>query len=315
MSLGKKKNKEEIISCIENYIDDDIELLIANERLDMGTRIVPSFDQYELYQDILKKVDEEEKKAQQKKFRLSLAKWVSACAILLVALNVGYYFTADMSFTPIYREVATVKGERMLVLLPDGSRVWLNADSKLTYPEQFAHRQRDVRLEGEAYFEVSKDITAPFHVFADDLEVKVAGTCFNVSAYSSSEMIEITLDEGSISVGESKGRQTLQEMTPGQTALYNKENRICSIEENKYYKDASSWKTNQLVFRNAKLQEVLNTLSRQFDIEFEIKNTETTAFSYNFVGRGSDLSSVIEVMEAITPIRFKKITIDKYVIE
>ncbi len=317
MSLEKDRNrdKEEIIECIGSYINDDIELLISNERIDMGTHIVPSFDEYEVFQDILKKVNEIEQKEQQKKHRFLLSKWVAACVIMLVLLNVGYYFLADANYTPTYREVVTVRGERILVLLPDGSRVWLNADSKLTYPEHFSKYKRDVQLEGEAYFEVSKDMIAPFHVLAEDLEVKVTGTSFNVSAYASSETIEVTLDEGAISVGGYKNGAAMQEMNPGQTALYDKGKHFCNIQENVHYKEASSWKNNHLTFRNAKLQDVLNTLSRQFDLEFEIHNTEATAFTYNFVGKGSDLSNVIEVMEAITPIKFKKITVDKYVIE
>ena len=85
-----------------------------------------------------------------------------------------------------------MRGEKLLVLLPDGSRVWLNADSKLTYPEQFAKYNRDVTLEGEAYFEIAKNKKSPFQVFAENVKIQVTGTCFNVKAYPSDKVIQVT---------------------------------------------------------------------------------------------------------------------------
>lgn len=120
-----------------------------------------------------------------------------ACAIALVLLNVGYlaYQNIDLS-KPVYKEVCSLKGERLVVLLEDGTRVWLNADSKLVYPEQFAKDKREVSLVGEAYFEVKKDISKPFMVQADEMNIRVTGTSFNVSGYPTDSVVMTTLDEG-----------------------------------------------------------------------------------------------------------------------
>ena len=113
----------------------------------------------------------------------TVCKW--ACAIALVLLNVGYlaYQNIDLS-KPVYKEVCSLKGKRLVVLLEDGTRVWLNADSKLVYPEQFAKDKREVSLVGEAYFEVKKDISKPFMVQADEMNIRVTGTSFDVSGLS-----------------------------------------------------------------------------------------------------------------------------------
>ena len=81
-----------------------------------------------------------------------------ARAIVLLVISVGYnYYQSHCEANLVYREVCAVRGDKLLVLLPDGSRVWLNADSKLTYPEQFAKYNRNVMLEGEAYFEIAEN--------------------------------------------------------------------------------------------------------------------------------------------------------------
>ena len=115
-----------------------------------------------------------------------------------------------------------------LYYFPDGSRVWLNADSKLTYPEQFAKYNRNVTLEGEAYFEIAENKKSP-SVLAENVKIQVTGTCFNVKAYASDKVIKTTLDEGSINIGHVQSRIPMQQMLPGQTAVYEKRSNVIKI--------------------------------------------------------------------------------------
>ena len=101
-------------------------------------------------------------------------------------------------------------------------------------------------------------------------------------------------------------------MRPGQTAVYEKGSSLCKIRANEYYKDASGWKENRLVFRNTPLEEVLAVLSRQFDVNFDIRGTKITTFTYNFVCKANDLGNILETMASITPIKFNKISEDIY---
>ena len=182
--------------------------------------------------------------------------------------------------------------------------MWLNADSKLTYPEQFAKYNRDVTLEGEAYFEIAKNKKSPFQVFAENVKIQVTGTCFNVKAYPSDKVIKTTLDEGSINIGHIRSRRPMQQIFPGQTAVYDKRSNVIKIKTDRYHDDTSSWKGNQLT-----------TLQRHFDIEIAVKNEKIASFTYNFVCKGNDLNYVLEVMQSITPVSFKKISEYTYTVE
>jgi len=258
-----------------------------------------------------------EEKRKNRRIRMPLFfKWAVACAIVLLVIGVGYnFYQSHSEANLVYREVCAVRGEKLLVLLPDGSRVWLNADSKLTYPEQFAKYNRNVTLEGEAYFEIAENKKSPFQVLAENVKIQVTGTCFNVKAYASDKVIKTTLDEGSINIGHVQSRRPMQQMLPGQTAVYEKRSNVIKIKTDRYHDDASSWKSNRLIFRNASLKEVLTTLSRHFDIEITVKNEKIASFTYNFVCKGNDLNYVLEVMQSITPVSFKKISEYTYTVE
>ena len=207
------------------------------------------------------------------------------------------------------------RGGEYTLVLEDGSRVWLNSASELRYPVRFTGKNRQVTLEGEAYFEIAENKKSPFQVLAENVKIQVTGTCFNVKAYASDKVIKTTLDEGSINIGHVQSRRPMQQMLPGQTAVYEKRSNVIKIKTDRYHDDASSWKSNRLIFRNASLKEVLTTLSRHFDIEITVKNEKIASFTYDFVCKGNDLNYVLEVMQSITPVSFKKISEYTYTVE
>lgn len=311
MRLNKHKDTDpEIINYIAEHIDHDIDCLLENKPLAMGNRKIPEFDEYKVYQNVLTAVNKKKERR-----IISILKW--ACVIALFLFNAGYftYQFVTKDETSVYREICAAKGERLVVLLGDGSRVWLNADSKLVYPEHFTGDERRVSLSGEAYFEIKKNPDNPFMVTAGEMKVRVTGTSFNVCAYPSDKEIVTTLDEGKISIGRYTGNLTMYDMIPGQTAVYEKGSRICKINSNANYKDASGWKENRLTFRNISLPEVLKVLSRKFDVKFEVPETKITSFTYNFICKANDLSNILEMMESITPVKFERISEGVYTVK
>ncbi len=318
MKLKKKHTTRdfEVIDGLEKYIDDDIQALVEGKQIELGDRELPPFDEYRIYKNIQEAVVQEEKR-KDKRIRISLLfKRMVACAIIVLTINIGYnLYQSHGEANLVYREVCTDRGEKLLVLLPDGSRVWLNADSKLTYPEQFAKYKRNVMLEGEAYFDIAENKKSPFLVFTEDVKIQVTGTCFNVKAYASDKVIKTTLDKGSVKIGNAQSRRPMQQMLPGQTAFYEKKSNVLKVKTDKNHDDASSWRNNRLIFRNTSLKEVLTTLSRHFDIDITVKNDKIFSFTYNFVCKGNDLNYVLEVMQSITPVNFKKISEDAYTVE
>lgn len=309
MRTNNQQTDPEIIHYIAEHMDSDIDRLLENKPLSMGNRELPVFDEYRVYQNILTAMDQKKERSV-----LSLLKW--ACVIALFLFNVSYFaYQFSKSETPVYREICASKGERLVVLLGDGSRVWLNADSKLVYPEQFAGDEREVSLIGEAYFDVKTNPAHPFTVRAGEMNIKVTGTRFNVCAYPSNNKIITTLDEGKISIGHYGGHAKMYEMMPKQTAVYERGSHLCKISNNEFYKDASGWKENRLTFRNAPLSEVLEVLSRQFDVSFDVREKKITAFTYNFLCKGNDLGNILETMESITPVKFKEIEEGVYIVK
>ena len=310
--LLKRRNQtdKEILNYISDHMDKDIERLLNADSLPMGGRDVPDFDKFGVYESLAQRMSRQERP------RIgTICKW--ACAIALVLLNIGYllYQHVDVS-KPVYKEVCALRGERLVVLLEDGTKVWLNADSKLVYPEKFAKKKREVMLVGVAYFEVKKDAEKPFMVQADEMNLRVTGTRFNVSVYPTDSAVTTTLDEGGIVISYPYAeRMGSYEMAPGQTAVYEKGSKICKVMQNEYYKEASDWKNNKLVFRNAPMDEVLTTLSRQFDVSFDVRSEEISKFTYNFTCKLNNLSGIFEMMSAITPIKFNEISENVYAVK
>lgn len=129
-SKKKHTNQDfEIVDGIGKYMDDDIQRIIEGKLLELGDRELPPFDEYRIYKNIQEAVMREEKRKSRRIRILLFFKWTVACAIVLLVISVGYHFyQSHNEANLVYREVCTVRGEKLLVLLPDGSRVWLNAD-------------------------------------------------------------------------------------------------------------------------------------------------------------------------------------------
>ncbi|SFM79455.1 FecR family protein [Chitinophaga sp. YR627] len=160
-----------------------------------------------------------------------------------------------------YNTVTTPNGGRYQINLPDGSLVILNAASSLRYPVRFGSHNRTVELSGEAYFEISQDVTRPFLVVSSTQTVKVLGTHFNISCYPE-ETVKTTLAEGSILL--TGPRLPSKTLKPGQQAIQTAQGlQVVTIDAD----EASSWKDGLFVFRKTPVQTVLRQLCRWYDVE------------------------------------------------
>lgn len=195
------------------------------------------------------------------------------------------------------------KGGEYELILPDGTHVWLNSDSELTFPTQFAATKREVQLSGEAYFAVTKNAASPFIVKTNgNIEVKVLGTEFNVSAYPDASVVETTLCEGSVNVSDKKQNVTL---TPSHQAVY--ERKSGSLTTRKVdIRLYTTWKEGLFVFENKPLEEIMTTLSRWYNINVFYANP--TVKKYHFTGdleRYGDFRKTLGMIEKSTSIQFK----------
>ncbi len=164
-------------------------------------------------------------------------------------------------------------GKTSELILPDGTKVFLNAGSRLIYPDLFTGDTRDVFLVGEAYFEVEHDSKHPFIVQVNELRIKDLGTKFNVSAYPSDGRIETVLTEGKVSIqpGNSGLFTRSTELIPGQLASFNKQNLQISV-ESVNVDDYILWTQGVMRFETAELSRIIKKLERYFNVRFEYKD-------------------------------------------
>ena len=171
--------------------------------------------------------------------------------------------------------------------LPDGSKVWLNANSELRYPSDFNADTRTVELTGQGYFEVTKNAHKPFIVKADkDYSVEVLGTSFNVSAYKDESMIETTLVEGSVKLNVvSGGKRMTQMLKPNEKAEYQKG-------------------AGKIIFRNHPMDKVLKTLERHYHVVFEVKDNEILKSIITARFKDEQLPQVLEYLKLASGIQY-----------
>jgi ferric-dicitrate binding protein FerR (iron transport regulator) len=178
------------------------------------------------------------------------------------------------------------------VILPDGSRVWLNSASSIIYPTAFTGKTRAVKLQGEAYFEVAKNKQKPFIVTANNVDVKVLGTNFNVTAYSDDAAITTTLLEGSVRL--SKGSSSAL-LTPGLqgVALHN-QNSISTQKAN--MEQVMAWKEGYFVFDDLSIKEVMKIVSRWYDVEVNFRGSVENKKFGGTISRYKNITELLDNM-------------------
>lgn len=210
-----------------------------------------------------------------------------------VVLNNGQvvYDANTASTTAIaYNTISTPRGRQFSVVLPDGTKVWLNAASSLRYPVAFSGNTREVRITGEAYFEVAADAAKPFSVhFHEKGVVEVLGTAFNVNAYTDEPIIKTTLLQGSIRVNK---QQVLQ---PGEQANIDKNGSI-TVDNNAETENAIAWKKGLFMMSSTDLPALFRQISRWYDIEVDMKGELPKRSFGGTIDRDVNLSDVIEAL-------------------
>ncbi len=202
-----------------------------------------------------------------------------------------------------YSTIRIPRGGEYNLTLSDNTRVYLNSDSEIRFPEQFGEGKREVFLTGEAFFMVAKDKKHPFVVNTPGkLQIEVLGTEFNVQAYTDEEDIEATLNEGAVRVV--SGDQSI-ELHPNQQAVYNKKSGELSSRE--VDADAySAWKDGRFVMKNETLESIMTRLSRWYDIHVFYVNEEVR--DYHFSGeleRYEDFPEALKMLEKSAKISFE----------
>lgn len=200
-----------------------------------------------------------------------------------------------------YNTLSTPKGGQYQVILPDGSKVWLNSETSLRFPTSFVGNERKVDLIGEAYFEVAKDKSKQFKVNVKGMEVLALGTEFNVNAYEGDEISSTTLFEGSVSVSKDAERVLLK---PGQNAKLNKADGTLNQGQADLEAEVA-WKNGYFVFNNEEIKSIMLKLSRWYDADIEYEGNMINKRFTAIISRRSNISEILEILENTGTIHFK----------
>lgn len=192
--------------------------------------------------------------------------WVDAGNKVLSYTSVSLPDTTKQEL--VYNQLEIPRGAEYVLTLSDGTRVWLNSESRLRYPVNFTGERREVFVQGEAYFQVQHDAGHPFSVHAEQARIEVLGTEFNVCTYE--EEVVTTLVNGSVCMGsEKKGQQML--LIPGEQGSVDKNSGSLQKQAVDTYL-YTAWKDGRFVFRNTRMEELLNTLGRWYDLTVFYQN-------------------------------------------
>jgi ferric-dicitrate binding protein FerR (iron transport regulator) len=208
-----------------------------------------------------------------------------------------YTDAGDSSAANLYNTLTTSKGGQYQLTLEDGTRVWLNAASSLTFPVHFNGAERKVTLTGEGYFEVAANARQPFKVSANGVDVLVLGTQFNIGAYD--HTVRTTLVSGAVKV-QLPGKRSWQ-LAPGQQARVRQEQVSITYADTE---KAIAWKEGIFYFKDDDLRDIMEQVARWYDLELEFKGPLPSGKISGNISRQARLSQVLEMLNYVSGARF-----------
>lgn len=199
-------------------------------------------------------------------------------------------------------KVTVPNGDKMQMVLNDGSTVYLNSGSKLSYPNRFSMKVREVSLVGEGYFKIEKNPRRPFIIHVPGGTVKVRGTSFDLCAYPQDNYVTLALDEGKVAM---KVGDETYDVLPGQVLYLNQTDHSVHITTGGS-SQKSKWMNGIISFKSATLEDIANNLGRIFDIEFAVSPDVDTTILYTFTSSRANLDQLLEELSYIAPITISR---------
>lgn len=242
---------------------------------------------------------------------------VAAIFFFVVGLgSMAWFFTQQpQTISETFTSVMAEKGQISKVQLPDGSLVWLNAGSQITYNNFFSAENRKVNLTGEAYFDVTKNEKLPLVVDCNGLQVKVLGTRFNLNAYETGKTAEVVLEEGAVELINTITNDDFYRMKPGERVKVDLQTSQYSaglVNTTRY----TSWRQGIINIYDLSIEDLVKRLEKRYNQQFDLA-PDVKDFRYTFTIENEPLEDVLKLMERITPVKVEqtdetiKIELDK----
>ena len=263
------------------------------------------FDKEEAFARFQKRIGNKE----QKVYRFSWKTFYRVAAVILIVLLplAGYWKgqeTLRQTFSDMVVEAPL--GARTKLYLPDGTLVWLNAGSRMTYSQGFGVDNRMIELEGEGYFEVRRNEKLPFFVKTKDLQLQVLGTKFNFRDYPEDHEVVVSLLEGKVELNNLLKKEKEAILAPDERAILNKTNGRMTV-ETVTASNASQWTDGYLFFDEELLPDIVKELERSYNVTIRIANDSLNTFRFygNFVRREQSIQEVLDALASTEKIQYK----------
>jgi len=274
---------------------------------------VADFEKFDVEKS-LSKINSQIKVSQNIKIQ-KFVPYIAIAASVIILIGMFFMFKTKKIESKIEIKtmvLETTKNEIKEITLPDGSIVYMNENSKITYSEDFAVLQRNIKFEGEAYFQIAHNKNIPFYIYTLNATTKVVGTEFNLRAIKTENHESIIVNHGNVIFSQNNISSNSVELTIGETATINlKTNKIDKqINNDENY---LAWKTGILIFTNKQLSYVAEVLSKYYKVDFEIQTPNLKDFKLTAKYDNLSLDKIIEIMKLTLNINIKKID-NKYII-
>lgn len=305
--MGENKDLVEVITeqLIEtgdgrSLADNSIYRIINRMRVSESVHRMGEEAREEILAEVRYRID----KTKRRVLRVRTGMVAASIALLLGVTNYISYNEGYNRLNSQAAEVINPLGMQSSVTLSDGTKVFLNAGTTLRYPTAFVSKNREVEINGEAFFDVSHDTERPFIVKAGNFNVRVLGTKFNVKSYEEEKHIEVTLAEGKVEVG-LDGQSHYRSLHPGQQISFDKSTRVFSQKQvnlNHYI----AWKEGMFYFDSMTFETISKQLGRRFNVEIHIDSDELKqiVFTGDFI-RKESLEQILRVMTIDKRISYK----------
>ena len=308
---NKNSTNHKIVKLISGRLNQDFE-----DQISEATAAISEIEGVDSRRAYLKVQNRIKREGRYMLFVSSLSRIAAVLFIpLLIASGVLLYRQMNLKENQQFaiQEITSPTGVRSQIVLPDGSNVWLNAESTIKFKVPFDQKIRNVSLSGEAFFDVQKNPNVPFVVNSGGVNVKVLGTRFNYRSFEGENNIEIVLEEGKVSLntdGEKRANEVI--MKPGDRVVFDKTSNITRITNEKIEKYIA-WHDGKLVFDETLMPEVAIQIGRWFGVDVEIADPKINNYRITTTFDNESLHQVLELLRLSSPIDIKYIqaTINK----
>lgn len=202
-------------------------------------------------------------------------------------------------YEPVFKEITTKPGERANIDLGDGTKVFLNADSKLTVPDTFSGHERVVELSGQAFFDVKPDRSRPFYIKTRNAIIEVVGTAFDVKSYADDQDVRVVVQEGTVELKKAANENDMLVLNKGYLGSLSRDSGNLRIEQVDDLKDYMGWRDGRLVFKSTPFEDVLSHIKRWYDVDVILDLSDDSLLNKEFT---ADLKtrSVADVFDVIS---------------